>query len=116
MFQIKLHVPSVGRKIVSRKGIAKKLQNIFDYRLTLITAPAGYGKTTAVAGFLASSGTSHAWFSVDPEDNDPVRFWQYLIAAVAGAANNLADGLGDLPEPRRRQRARAPPRSAPRAG
>ena len=97
MFRIKLQAPSSGKKIVTRKGIANKLQNIFDYRLTMITAPAGYGKSTAAAGFLSSSGTPHAWLSVDPEDNNPVRFWQYLIAAVAGAVDNLADGLGDLP-------------------
>lgn len=96
MFQIKLHVPGIGRKTISRKGIANKLQNIFDYRLTMITAPAGYGKTTAAAGFLLSSGLSHAWLSLDPEDNDPVRFWQYLIAAVAGAESSLTGSLQDL--------------------
>lgn len=96
MFKIKLQVPGIGRKIVSRKGIANKLQNIFHHRLTLITAPAGYGKTTAAAGFLAETGIPHAWFSVDPEDNDPVRFWQYLVAAMAEAVANLGDRLGDL--------------------
>lgn len=96
MFQIKLQVPGIGRKIVSRKGIANKLQNIFHHRLSLITAPAGYGKTTAAAGFLAETGIPHAWFSVDPEDNDPVRFWQYLVAAMAEAVANLGDSLGDL--------------------
>lgn len=96
MFQIKLHVPCIGRKSVSRRRIAKKLQNIFDYRLTLITAPAGYGKTTTAAGFLTETAIPHAWLSLDPEDNDPVRFWQYLTAAVGGAYANLADSLGDL--------------------
>lgn len=97
MFQIKLHVPSIGHKIIRRTCITNKLQNIFDYRLTMITAPAGYGKTTAAAGFLSSSGLPHAWLSVDPGDNDPVRFWQYLIAAVAGAESSLAGSLEDVP-------------------
>lgn len=96
MFKIKLQVPGIGRTIISRKGIASKLQNIFHYRLTLITAPAGYGKTTAAAGFLAETGIPHAWFSLDPEDNDPVRFWQYLVAAMAESADGLGDSLGDL--------------------
>lgn len=96
MFQIKLQAPDIGRTIVSRKGIANKLQNIFQYRLTLITAPAGYGKTTAAACFLAETGIPHAWFSVDPEDNDPVRFWQYLVAAMAGAVANPGGNPEDL--------------------
>jgi len=97
MFHTKLQVPRLGANIVNRKSITQKLQNIPAYKLTLITAPAGYGKTTAAAGFLLSSGLPHAWFSVDPEDNDPVRFWQYLMAAVAGAVDGLADCLADLP-------------------
>ncbi len=54
-----------------------------DVRLTLVSAPPGYGKTIAVAGWLASSHTPHAWLSLDPADNDPVRFLRYLVGALA---------------------------------
>ena len=54
-----------------------------DVRLTLVSAPPGYGKTIAVAGWLASSHTPHAWLSLDPADNDPVRFLRYVVGALA---------------------------------
>jgi LuxR family maltose regulon positive regulatory protein len=50
--------------------------------LTLVSAPAGFGKTTLVAHWLAESGTPVAWLSLEPEDNDPMRFLSYLIAAL----------------------------------
>jgi LuxR family maltose regulon positive regulatory protein len=49
--------------------------------LTLISAPAGFGKSTLVSSWLAKSGIKAAWLSLDPGDNDPVRFWSYLVAA-----------------------------------
>jgi LuxR family maltose regulon positive regulatory protein len=53
-----------------------------DCKLTLISAPAGFGKSTLVSGWLAESGAQAAWLSLDQGDNDPVRFWTYLIAAI----------------------------------
>jgi len=52
--------------------------------LTLVDAPAGSGKTTALAQWLAADADrcSACWFSVDPTDNDPTRFWTYLIVAI----------------------------------
>jgi ATP/maltotriose-dependent transcriptional regulator MalT len=50
--------------------------------LTLISAPAGFGKTTLLAQWLVESGTPVAWLSLEPEDNDPTRFLSYLIAAL----------------------------------
>ncbi|MGW8227144.1 MAG: LuxR C-terminal-related transcriptional regulator [Anaerolineales bacterium] len=51
-------------------------------KLTLIAAPTGFGKSTLVIGWLAETGQPVAWLSIDPGDNDPVRFWTYLIAAI----------------------------------
>jgi LuxR family maltose regulon positive regulatory protein len=53
-----------------------------DCKLTLISAPAGFGKSTLVSGWLAESRLQAAWLSLDQGDNDPVRFWTYLIAAI----------------------------------
>ncbi len=51
-------------------------------KLTLISAPVGYGKTTLVSDWLSRLNTPVAWLSLDPEDNDPLQFWKYVIAAV----------------------------------
>ena len=65
-------------------------------RLTLLSAPPGYGKTVAVAGWLRSRGLTHAWFSLDPADNDLARFVRYLVAAlrvVRPEVGEATDGL-----------------------
>ena len=51
-------------------------------RLTLLSAPPGYGKSVAVAGWLGSRGVPHAWLSLDAADNDPARFLRYLVGAL----------------------------------
>lgn len=51
-------------------------------KLTLVSAPAGFGKSTLVSSWLAERGVQAAWLSLDEGDNDPVRFWTYLIAAI----------------------------------
>lgn len=53
-----------------------------DYRLACLTAPAGYGKTTAVTDYLKKQNIKYAWFSVDEADNNPVRFWRYFTASI----------------------------------
>ncbi len=58
-------------------------------RLTLLSAPPGYGKTVAVAGWLESRGVAHAWLSLDAADNDLSRFTRYL---VRGAGNGPTGG------------------------
>lgn len=57
------------------------------HKLTLITAPAGSGKTTAAVSYLTETGIPYVWLSVDERDNDPVRFWRYLLAAFRGIGN-----------------------------
>ena len=72
-------------------------------RLTLLSAPPGYGKTVAAASWLASRGVPHAWLTLDPTDDDLVRFARYLAAALqpvrAGAGEATAGlfGLGSSP-------------------
>ena len=83
----KLNAPTINHKIIKREKVRKKLQKFTDYKLTLITAPAGFGKTTAAAGYLAEAGLPYAWLSLDESDNDPVRFWRYVIAAFQRIGN-----------------------------
>lgn len=51
-------------------------------RLVLVSAPAGFGKTTLLSEWLALSPTPVAWLALDPADNDPARFLRYLAAAI----------------------------------
>jgi LuxR family maltose regulon positive regulatory protein len=78
----KLHPPRSRSRLVSRSHLVERLQQGMESDLTLISAPAGFGKTTLLAQWLAESGMPVAWLSLDPEDNNPVRFLTYLLAAL----------------------------------
>jgi LuxR family maltose regulon positive regulatory protein len=78
----KLHLPRPRAQLVSRSQLAERLQDGMEHALTLVSAPAGFGKTTVLAQWLAQSKTPVAWLSLEPEDNEPVRFLSYLIAAL----------------------------------
>lgn len=79
----KLCPPRMSKNIIKRKNIEKKLELLPECKLVLVTAPAGYGKTTAVVNFLENSDIRYAWFSIDEADNDPVRFWNYIKASFS---------------------------------
>jgi ATP/maltotriose-dependent transcriptional regulator MalT len=78
----KLHVPRLPARLVSRSRLIERLKQGLSQVLILLCAPAGFGKTTLLAQFLAECGLPAAWLSLDPEDNDPVRFLSSLIAAL----------------------------------
>lgn len=83
MLQAKLSMPHIGKNIVRRKKLEEKLRLLPDYRLACLTAPAGYGKTTAVTDYLKRHNIKCAWFTIDEADNNPVRFWRYFTASVS---------------------------------
>ncbi|MFC4301980.1 LuxR C-terminal-related transcriptional regulator [Cohnella boryungensis] len=62
-------------------------------KLTLVSAQAGFGKTTLVAEWAAGCGRPVAWLSLDEGDNDPVRFLHYLVAALRTVATNIGEGV-----------------------
>ncbi|MEN6326085.1 MAG: LuxR C-terminal-related transcriptional regulator [Syntrophomonas sp.] len=95
IIKTKLNVPVVNSKIIQRMNLNQKLQPISDYKLVLVTAPAGFGKTTAAAVSLWNTDIVHAWLSLDEDDNDPVVFWKYLVAAL-GTAINDADAFANI--------------------
>ena len=78
----KLHIPQAALEFVPRPHLTARLGEGLLRKLTLVSAPAGFGKSTLVADWLAESGLSAAWLSLDEGDNDPARFWAYLIAAI----------------------------------
>jgi hypothetical protein len=90
LLETKLYVPKLRRGVVARPRLSEHLsRGAAESKLTLISAPAGFGKTTLVAEWLAATATkerSAAWLSLDQSDNDPASFWSYLIAALQTAA------------------------------
>ena len=78
----KLYIPPLRSDLVPRPHLYDLLNEGSNQKLTLVSATAGFGKSTLVSGWLAESGLQAAWLSLDQGDNDPVRFWTYLIAAI----------------------------------
>jgi LuxR family transcriptional regulator, maltose regulon positive regulatory protein len=85
----KLHLPKPRPDLVARPKLAARLDRGALARLTLISAPAGFGKTSLVAHWL-SSRTAHdrtvAWIALDPADDLPAAFWAQVLAALQAAA------------------------------
>jgi LuxR family transcriptional regulator, maltose regulon positive regulatory protein len=77
--------------MLRRARIAKAIDAGADSALTLVTAPAGYGKTTAVSAWCEASGSAYAWVTLDALDNNPSRLWTY----VAEAVDRTCHGLGN---------------------
>ena len=105
-----LYIPPPRPKIVLRPRLIERMNEGFPSgrKLTLISASAGFGKTTLVSEWLAGCERSVAWLSLDEGDNDPTRFLTYLVAAlqtlalskVEGIAANIGAGvLGALQSP-----------------
>jgi LuxR family maltose regulon positive regulatory protein len=91
----KFHVPRLRRGLVARPRLSELLSRGAEAALTLVSAPAGFGKTTLLAEWLAAApaeGRSPAWLSLDQRDNDPALFWTYLVAALQTAAPEIGAG------------------------
>jgi LuxR family maltose regulon positive regulatory protein len=88
----KLYIPPPRTKIVPRPRLIERLNEGLVGKLTLISAPAGFGKTTLVSEWIASCGRPVAWLSLDEGDNDPSLFLIYLVAALQTIAPNIGKG------------------------
>jgi LuxR family maltose regulon positive regulatory protein len=77
----KLYIPSTDPNLVPRPHLYERLDEALTRKLTLVSAPTGFGKSTLVADWLSANEFCTAWLALDQGDNDPVRFWAYLIAA-----------------------------------
>lgn len=88
--EAKLVAPRKVRGMVRRPRIDQTIEAGAETAVTLVVAPAGYGKTTAVRAWSEDSGASLAWVTLDALDNDLVRLWTYVAAAV----ERVREGLG----------------------
>ena len=79
----KLGVQARGERYVDRERLRAQLDTATEARLVLVSAPAGFGKSTLLADWLGQPAVRGAWLSLDARDNDIVRFARYLAAATA---------------------------------
>jgi len=89
----KLYMPISRNDYVRRSRLVERLNGGLDRRLTLISASAGYGKTTLVSEWASSCGRSVAWLSLDEGDDDPVRFVTHLVAALQTVSSHIGAGV-----------------------
>jgi LuxR family transcriptional regulator, maltose regulon positive regulatory protein len=91
----KLYISPLPPRVVARPRLIKQLTDglSLGHKLTLISAPAGFGKSTLVSEWIANCGRQVAWLSLDESDNDPARFLTYLISALQTISPNLGAGI-----------------------
>ena len=100
LLQTKLYVPRLRPSFVPRPFLIEKLNRGLHRKLTLISAPAGFGKTTLVSEWIAEEKRPFAWLSLDEGDSDLARFLAYFIAALQTVEPSLGQGvLGMLKSP-----------------
>lgn len=87
----KLYIPPPRPDTVRRLRLIERLNQGLNRKLTLISAPAGFGKTSLLSNWLTECKQPTAWLSLDEGDNDPVRFLTYVVAAL----QTLAPGVGE---------------------
>jgi len=97
LLETKLFIPRLSAHVIIRPDLVERLEQGLSGKFTLISAPAGFGKTTLLSQWLVDRKPSVAWISLDEGDNDPRRFLAYLVAALnkAGVAvdENLFNSL-----------------------
>lgn len=102
MLSTKLKCPALRSNLIPRTRLLQRLQASEYRRLVLVTAPAGYGKTTLVLDWLQQRGEPIAWYAIDRTDNDPQQFMLYLVHALqqvdSGLGTSLMHGL-QSPQP-----------------
>jgi LuxR family maltose regulon positive regulatory protein len=88
----KLYVPPPRSKIVLRPRLITRLNEGLQRKLILISAPAGFGKTTLVSAWLAGCQRPAAWLSLDEGDNDIASFLAYIVSALQTIKANIGAG------------------------
>jgi LuxR family maltose regulon positive regulatory protein len=96
LIRTKLRLPFTRPGQVSRPRLQEQIVQGLRGPLTLVTAPAGFGKTTLVASCIAGCGLPAAWLSLDKDDNQAGRFLHYLVAALQGADNTIGSEATQL--------------------
>src|SRR6266496_488126 len=95
LLSTKLHVPRVRANGVSRPRLTEKLLDAVSRqgRWVLLSGPAGFGKTTLTSNAVIELQHPVAWLSLDDADNDPIRFWTYLITACQRIQSKIGESV-----------------------
>ena len=89
LLKTKIYIPQTRPDLVSRPRLIERLNVGMDSKLILISAPAGFGKTTLLCEWVKETGLPTGWFSLDEEDNDFTRFLTYLITTLRGISLDI---------------------------
>ncbi len=109
LLETKFYVPRSRPGLVPRPRLSERLDRGTASKLMLVSAPAGFGKTTLLTEWLAAGPAASAderlaaWLSLDRGDNDPASFWTYVIAALRTVASGVGESalaLLHTPQPR----------------
>ena len=96
MLLTKLHIPPASQNIVHRQELYEKLNIGLTRKLILISAPAGFGKTTIISDWINQQKIPTVWFSLDNGDNDPTDFLSYIISGIQGIHKEFGKGAFKL--------------------
>jgi LuxR family maltose regulon positive regulatory protein len=81
--------PRLRSSVILRESLLARLDTGLGKKLTLVTAPTGFGKTTLVSMWLARRDIASAWITLDENDNDPIRFWTYIVTALRSVDSSI---------------------------
>jgi LuxR family maltose regulon positive regulatory protein len=102
LLRTKLTAPPPRERLVARPRLIQRLGSALRRKLTLVSAPPGSGKTTLLSAWLAQERRPIAWLTLDEDDDDPIRFWTYAVAALDRAypgATGSTSALLRAPQP-----------------
>jgi len=102
LLSIKIHLPPLNPALLQRSSLLAGLENNlavkegFARQLTLLSAPAGFGKTTLARSWLSGKEARCAWYSLDEDDNERERFWLYLVSSLQMVEPDLGEGTLEM--------------------
>jgi LuxR family transcriptional regulator, maltose regulon positive regulatory protein len=92
----KVNIPRTRPDRLARSRLVQRLSEGLARELILVCTPAGFGETTLLADWAAGATLPVAWLSLDPDDNDPARFWHYVVAALDRVVGGLGEHMAPL--------------------
>src|SRR5512143_3135335 len=92
----KLYIPPLQPGLVHRPRLTRLINEGLARRLMLVSAPAGFGKTTLLCEWISGSRHLASWLSLEEADNDPTRFWTYFLAALQALQEDLVQNAQDF--------------------
>ena len=91
MLPTKIVIPNTRNDVVERPRLYEVLINNKQKKVTIVQAPAGYGKTTFITQWIKKMQLSAAWLTLDHLDNEPNRFWLFLFKSIAKVCDSNID-------------------------